>query len=75
MIQAKVTTVGNSLGLGLLKEALAKLHIKKGDTVYLLESPEGYTLTPYDETFIQQMLLAEEIMHTDKDILKVLSNS
>jgi putative addiction module antidote len=75
MIQAKITTVGNSLGLVLPKEALAKLHVKKGDVVYLCESPEGYTLTPYDEAFIKQMTLAENIMHDDKDVLKVLANS
>jgi putative addiction module antidote len=75
MIQAKITTVGNSLGLVLPKEALAKLHVKKGDVVYLCESPEGYTLTPYDEAFVKQMTLAEEIMHDDKDVLKVLANS
>lgn len=75
MIQAKITTVGNSLGLILPKEALTKLHVKKGDVVYLCESPEGYSLTPYDETFVKQMLLAEQVMHTDKDVLKVLANS
>ncbi len=75
MIQAKVTTVGNSLGLVLSKEAIARLHVKKGDTVYLWESPEGYTLTPYDKAFIQQMKLAEEIMQKEKDVLKVLADS
>lgn len=75
MIQVKVTTIGNSLGLILPKEALAKLHIKKGDIVYLCESAEGYTLTPYDQAFIEQMTVAEQIMHDDKDVLKVLAKS
>jgi len=75
MIHAKVTTIGNSLGLVLPKEALAKLRVKKGDVVYLCESFEGYTLTPYDEEFVKQMTLAEDIMHKDKDVLKVLANS
>lgn len=75
MIQAKVTTVGNSLGLVLPKEALARLHVKKGDVIYLCESPEGYTLTPYDEAFVKQMTLAEDIMREDKDVLKVLAHS
>lgn len=75
MIQAKVTTIGNSLGLVLPKEALAKLHVKKGDVVYLCESSEGYTLSAYDEAFVKQMLFAEDIMHQDKDVLRVLANS
>ena len=43
----KLTQIGNSVGVVLPKEALAVLHIDKGDTVYLVESPEGFTMTPY----------------------------
>ncbi len=75
MIKAKVTTVGNSVGLVLPKEVLAKLRVKKGDVLYLCETPDGYTVTPYDKDFVEQMTLAEEIMHDDKDVLKVLANS
>ncbi len=75
MIQAKITTVGNSVGLILPKEALAKLRVKKGDVLYLCETPEGYTLTPYNKEFIQQMTLSEEIMHADRDVLKILADS
>jgi putative addiction module antidote len=75
MIKAKVTTVGNSLGIILPKEALHKLHVKKGDVLYLCETPDGYALSPYDEVFITQMELAEDIMRENKDVLKVLSKS
>lgn len=74
MIQAKLTAIGNSIGLVLPKAALAKLKVKKGDVLYLCESPDGYTLTPYDKEFVRQMSLAERIIHDDKDILKVLSS-
>jgi putative addiction module antidote len=75
MLQVKVTSIGNSLGIVLPKEALSKLHAKKGDTVYLCDSPEGYTLTPYDQEFAKQMAVAEEVMHDKKDVLKVLAKS
>ncbi|MBY0544110.1 MAG: transcriptional regulator [Gammaproteobacteria bacterium] len=75
MIQAKITTIGNSLGLVLPKEALARLHAQKGDILYLCEAPDGYTLTAYNAEFVEQMSMAEKIMHDDKDILKVLANS
>ncbi len=74
MLAFKVTTVGSSAGFILNKEAMAHLHIKKGDTVFLTEAPDGgYRLTPYDPDFERQMELAEEIMRADRDILKVLS--
>jgi putative addiction module antidote len=73
MLAFKVTTVGASAGFILTKEAMARLKVKKGDTVYLTEAPDGgYRLTPYDPDFERQMALAEEVMHEDKDILRAL---
>jgi putative addiction module antidote len=71
MLSFKVTTVGSSAGFILTKEAMARLRLKKGDTVYLTESPGGgYRLTPYSPDFERQMMLAEEIMHEDREILR-----
>jgi putative addiction module antidote len=73
MLSFKVTTVGSSTGFILTKEAMARLGLKKGDTVFLTEAPGGYRLTPYDPEFERQMKMAEEIMHDDRDILRALS--
>ena len=74
MLTLKVTTVGASAGFILNKEAMAHLKIKKGDTVFLTEAPDGgYRLTPYDPDFDRQMKLAEDIMHEDRTILRALS--
>jgi putative addiction module antidote len=74
MLRFKVTTVGASAGFILTKEAMARLKVKKGDTVYLTEAPDGgYRLTPYNPDFERQMALAEDIMHGDRDVLKALS--
>lgn len=74
MLKFKVTTVGASAGFILPKEAMARLGVKKGDTVYLTEAPDGgYRLTPYNPDFERQMTLAEEIMHEDRDILRRLA--
>ncbi|MFZ4614810.1 MAG: hypothetical protein ACOYM2_01280 [Rectinemataceae bacterium] len=74
MLMLKVTTVGSSAGFILNKEALAHLKIKKGDTVFLTEAPDGgYRLTPYDPDFERQIRLAENIMHDDREILRVLA--
>lgn len=74
MLKFKVTTVGASAGFILTKEAMARLKVQKGDTVYLTEAPDGsYRLTPYNPDFERQMNLAEDIMREDKDVLRALA--
>jgi antitoxin component of MazEF toxin-antitoxin module len=38
MYKLKITTIGSSVGVVLPKAVLDKLHVKKGDAVYLTES-------------------------------------
>ena len=74
MLTFKVTTVGASEGLILNKEAKRILNVKKGDTLYLTEAPDGaMRLNPYNPEFERQMALAESIMHDDREILRVLA--
>ncbi len=73
MIALKVTTIGNSSGVILPREVLDKLKIRKGDTVYLVETPEGFRITPYDEEFARQMEAADRIMREDRDVLRALA--
>jgi putative addiction module antidote len=74
MLAFKVTRVGASTGFILTKEAMARLKVKKGDTVYLTEAPDGsYRLTPYNPAFERQMSLAEDIMRSDRDVLRALA--
>lgn len=74
MLTFKVTTVGSSAGFILTKEAMSRLKVKKGDTVFLTEAPDGsYRLTPYNPDFERQTRLAEEIMQEDKEILRALA--
>jgi len=73
MKELKITTVGNSTGVVLSKDILAKLRVGKGDTLYAIETPGGIELTPYNPEFALQMSLAEQIMHEDRDVLKKLA--
>jgi putative addiction module antidote len=73
MLQLKLTSVGNSVGVVLPKEALDKLHLEKGDRVFLTESPEGFRLTPYDPEFEKQMTMARKIMNKRRDVLHELA--
>jgi putative addiction module antidote len=73
MPKLKVTNVGASAGIILNKEVMARLKVKKGDSLYLTEAPDGYRLTPYNPDFERQIELAGDIMHDDREILKALS--
>jgi putative addiction module antidote len=71
--KCKVTTVGNSAGITLPKEVLAKLRIGKGDYLTLVETQDGYLLTPYDSNFANAMKAAETIMRENRDALRELA--
>ena len=73
MLALKITKVGNSAGLLLPKEALAKLRVEQGDTVYLTETPDGFRITPYDPEFERQMTLARKLMSKHRRALRELA--
>jgi putative addiction module antidote len=69
----KLTQIGNSVGVVLPKELLAKLRVGKGDSITVTETPNGLQLTPWDEEFAKQMQIAERVMREDRDILRKLA--
>ena len=69
----KVTKIGNSAGIVLPKEVLARLRVGLGDQLYLSEAPDGVRLTATDPDFAAKMDVAEEIMREDRDILRELA--
>ena len=73
MTTLKVTTVGNSAGVVLPREVLQRLRVDKGDTLYVLETPNGIELTPFNPEFARQMEEAEQVMRQDRDVLKKLA--
>ena len=73
MIKVKVTSIGNSMGIVPPKEALTKLKTGKGETLYLVDSPEGLMLTPYQQDFEQQMEAAEKVMKKYRNALHELA--
>ena len=61
------------MGILLPKEALIKMKAEKGDTLYLVEGPEGYTVTPYTQDFEEQMGVAEKVMKKYRNALRELA--
>jgi putative addiction module antidote len=74
MIELKLRKIGNSLGVVLPKEAVARLNVGDGERLYLSEAPEGgYRLTPYDPAFALKMTKAEEIARRYRNTLRTLA--
>ena len=73
MIKLKLTAIGNSLGFVLPREAVARLKLDKGDTLYLTEAADGYRLTPYSEAFARQMEAARKVMKRRRAALRELA--
>ena len=69
----KVTKIGNSAGIVLPKELLARLRVEIGDDIYLSEAIDGLRITASNPEFEELMNMAEGIMREDRDILKVLA--
>jgi putative addiction module antidote len=72
-MKLKITTVGNSAGVILPKDLLARLRLEKGDELYALETPGGIVLTTYDPELAAQMEVAEQIMREDRLVLHKLA--
>ena len=72
-MKLKITTIGNSAGVILPKELLARLRVEKGDELFALETPGGIVLTTYDPELAAQMEVAEQVMREDRQLLRKLA--
>jgi len=73
MFTLKLTQIGNSVGLILPKEVLARLKIEKGDEIFITEAPGGYRITPHNPAFEAQMKAARKIMKRRRAVLRELA--
>ena len=72
-MKLKITTIGNSAGVILPRELLARLRVDKGDELFAMETPDGITLSVYDPGLAEQMEVAERIMREDRNVLHKLA--
>jgi len=73
MSALKLTSIGNSVGVILPKEMLTRLGLAKGDTLYVVETPDGVRLTPTDPEFEADMEEARRIMKKRRAVLRELA--
>ncbi len=73
MTALKITQIGNSLGLILPKEILARLKLEKGDSVFVTDTPDGVAITPYDPVVAEQLALGSEFMRDYRETFRELA--
>jgi putative addiction module antidote len=73
MTALKLTQIGNSVGVILPKEVLARLKLEKGDMVFLTDAAGGVNLTPYDPALDEQLALGREFMREYRDTFHQLA--
>jgi len=73
MTTLKVRKVGNSLGVVLSRDVVARLGVANGDDLFLIQTQGGYQITPYDPKFAKQVSVAERIMKKRRNMLRKLA--
>jgi putative addiction module antidote len=77
VLELKLRKVGNSVGVVLPKEAMARLNVREGDTLALTDGSGGsMRVTPVTEgsaQFARQMKAAERIVRRYRNTLRELA--
>lgn len=74
-MKLELKKIGNSTGLILPKELLARLGLEQGDAVIVTETPTGLAITKQtsDETFEKGIEIARKAMKTYRKALSELA--
>ncbi len=72
-MKLKLRSVGTSTGVLLPKEMLIRMKVKKDDTLFAVETPEGYLLTPYDPNVEEQLTKGREFMAKHRAAFRALA--
>ena len=60
--------IGNSVGVILPREVLARLKVEKGELIDLTDSADGLRITPHDPTYVPQMKAARAIVRKRRNV-------
>jgi putative addiction module antidote len=69
----KITTTGNSLAVALPRSVTDRLHLKKGDQIFLIDTDDGVRLTPFDPHFERAMTVASQLMDRYRNTARELA--
>jgi putative addiction module antidote len=73
MQKLKLTKIGTSTGAVIPREMLSRLKVEKGDTLFAIETLDGYLLTPYDPAVEEQLDAGRDFMKEYRETFKVLA--
>ena len=74
VVELKLRKIGNSLGVVMPKEALARLNAAEGDILVLTETTDGgFRLTATDTPCAEKMTVAEKISRRYRNALRELA--
>ena len=69
----KLIKIGTSTGAIFPKEILAQLKVHQGDTLFIVETPDGILLTPFDPNVEKQLEAGREFMREYRDTFRALA--
>jgi putative addiction module antidote len=69
----KLTAIGTSTGTVIPKEMLGRLKVGKGDSLFAIETAEGYLLTPYDPAVAEEINAGRQFMKEYRETFKALA--
>jgi putative addiction module antidote len=73
-MKVEIKKIGNSTGLLLPKEFLARLNLAQGDWLHVVETADGgFKALPYDPNFQKGMEIAERAIKTYRNALSELA--
>lgn len=73
-IVLQIRKIGNSTGLILPKELLARLNLKEGDKLHVIEQGDAtMKLSAYDPKHARTLAIAQELMDEYKDTFRALA--
>jgi putative addiction module antidote len=73
MATLKLRAIGNSVGVVLPKDLLAKLNLDEGDTVQVVETQDGFLLTRVEPDVEEQLRLGRELMKKYRETFAALA--
>ena len=72
-MKLKLRSVGTSIGVLLPKEMLSRMKVKRNDALFVVETRDGYLLTPYDPEVERQVAKGREFMARYRDTFRALA--
>lgn len=72
-MELKLRAIGNSVGVVLPREVLARLKVQEGDVLHVVETRDGVILTPLNPQVAEQVRIGRDVMRRFRDTLRTLA--